>query len=277
MTYHPLSQTNRRTVGFTLIELLVVIAIIAILAAILFPIFAQARKKARQTMCLSNEKQLGLAFVQYAQDYDELFPYAGGNGPTNPCWDQMIQAYTTVRATWGSTPLIFVCPEDSVEPDEKIGGSRRTYTMATALAGPWTNSTDGTGYLAPVGLAACPVPASTIMLAEMPSPFNILGWQHNAVVRGPGIGNTYWAEQLIGSEAGNTQLKSDGDWEIATYPYPDSGLPYHMGMWNYIFVDGHVKALRPENTLGHSDGCDTLTTVNYKPCGMWSADEALQR
>lgn len=57
--------------GFTLIELLVVIAIIAILAAILFPVFAQAREKARQATCISNQKQLGLAFLQYEQDYDE--------------------------------------------------------------------------------------------------------------------------------------------------------------------------------------------------------------
>src|SRR5476651_29540 len=69
--------------GFTLIELLVVIAIIAILAAILFPVFAKAREKARQTSCASNEKQLGLAFIQYCQDYDEMFPvgtYGNANG-----------------------------------------------------------------------------------------------------------------------------------------------------------------------------------------------------
>lgn len=62
--------------GFTLIELLVVIAIIAILAAILFPVFAQARAKARQTMCLSNNKQIGLAAMMYVQDYDEVYPPA---------------------------------------------------------------------------------------------------------------------------------------------------------------------------------------------------------
>jgi prepilin-type N-terminal cleavage/methylation domain-containing protein/prepilin-type processing-associated H-X9-DG protein len=63
--------------GFTLIELLVVIAIIAILAAILFPVFAKAREKARQSSCLSNHKQLVLGFLQYVQDYDEVFPQAG--------------------------------------------------------------------------------------------------------------------------------------------------------------------------------------------------------
>jgi prepilin-type N-terminal cleavage/methylation domain-containing protein len=68
-----------RRKGFTLIELLVVIAIIAILAAILFPVFAQARDKARQTSCLSNNKQIGLAYAQYIQDYDGVWPHQPGN------------------------------------------------------------------------------------------------------------------------------------------------------------------------------------------------------
>jgi prepilin-type N-terminal cleavage/methylation domain-containing protein len=67
-------SVRRRQGGFTLIELLVVIAIIAILAAILFPVFAQAREKARSSSCLSNQKQTALAFSMYAQDYDETYP-----------------------------------------------------------------------------------------------------------------------------------------------------------------------------------------------------------
>src|SRR5881628_2562260 len=88
------SGCGRRS-GFTLIELLVVIAIIAILAAILFPVFAQAREKARQASCGSNQRQMGLAFMMYAQDYDETLPFFGNPWP-NPVvyWDTCIQPYT---------------------------------------------------------------------------------------------------------------------------------------------------------------------------------------
>ena len=82
--------------GFTLIELLVVIAIIAILAAILFPVFAKAREKARQSSCLSNVKQLSLGFLQYAQDFDERMPQHRCNAPGNVqglCYFQQIEPY----------------------------------------------------------------------------------------------------------------------------------------------------------------------------------------
>lgn len=96
--------------GFTLIELLVVIAIIAILAAILFPVFAQAREKARQTACLSNLKQIGLAHLQYAQDYDEtiVVDYSGAgltpsNGPYS-AWRSRLYPY--IKSTG-----VFLCPD----------------------------------------------------------------------------------------------------------------------------------------------------------------------
>jgi len=83
--------SRKSNTAFTLIELLVVIAIIAILAAILFPVFAQARSKARQTSCLSSTKQIGYAWMQYAQDYDETWPNNSAN--SSALFDGIIQTY----------------------------------------------------------------------------------------------------------------------------------------------------------------------------------------
>ena len=80
-----MSKQNTTLRGFTLIELLVVMAIISILAAIIFPVFSSVRENARRTACLSNEKQLGLAFTQYTQDFDELLPSQScGSAGANP-------------------------------------------------------------------------------------------------------------------------------------------------------------------------------------------------
>jgi len=94
-----------RKAGFTLIELLVVIAIIAILAAILFPVFARAREKARQASCQSNEKQIGIALLMYVQDYDEIFPH---HCRQSVCWAYKIEPYVknaqlAVCPSWRAT------------------------------------------------------------------------------------------------------------------------------------------------------------------------------
>jgi len=91
-------RISRSHKGFTLIELLVVIAIIAILAAILFPVFAKAREKARQASCQSNMKQMGIGFVQYVQDYDERFP-------STQYWGAQIYPYEKSTG-------VFKCPDD---------------------------------------------------------------------------------------------------------------------------------------------------------------------
>jgi prepilin-type N-terminal cleavage/methylation domain-containing protein/prepilin-type processing-associated H-X9-DG protein len=113
-----LSRRSHRPHGFTLIELLVVIAIIAILAAILFPVFAQAREKARQASCLSNQKQIALGFMMYVQDYDEQFPTQNPAlpGVIADVWQFCIANYITSPPSDWSAPRgnIFSCPSNQV-------------------------------------------------------------------------------------------------------------------------------------------------------------------
>jgi prepilin-type N-terminal cleavage/methylation domain-containing protein/prepilin-type processing-associated H-X9-DG protein len=105
MKQNCISGHPHRESGFTLIELLTVIAIISLLAAILFPVFSRARENARRASCMSNLKQIGLAMLQYTQDYDEKFPL-GWTSTTQPRWDARIDPYLKSRQ-------IFVCPSAS--------------------------------------------------------------------------------------------------------------------------------------------------------------------
>ena len=129
--------------GFTLIKLLVVIAIIAILAAILFPVFAKAREKARQTSCLANTKQICLGLLMYAQDYDEKFPRCA-MGPNPPCfvWWDLVQPYL-------KNTQIYQCPSRSA--------NARGYGMNYSLA----------AYGGGCPLAAVGRPAETLLTGEI--------------------------------------------------------------------------------------------------------------
>src|SRR5947208_10707667 len=110
------------TRGFTLIELLVVIAIIAILTALLFPVFAQAREKARQTGCLSNLRQIGTAAQMYAQDYEERLPGTElGEGEGEYFWIEMLAPYTRNRE-------IFHCPSAPVKVAYQASGVSQEFS-----------------------------------------------------------------------------------------------------------------------------------------------------
>lgn len=106
-----MKHRRSRATGFTLIELLVVIAIIALLAAILFPVFARARENARRSTCQSNLKQIGLGMLQYTQDYDETYPGVGG---TCPSLVGLPQTQATNIMPYVKSDQVFKCPSDTL-------------------------------------------------------------------------------------------------------------------------------------------------------------------
>jgi prepilin-type N-terminal cleavage/methylation domain-containing protein/prepilin-type processing-associated H-X9-DG protein len=151
-------QRMQKVRAFTLIELLVVIAIIAILAAILFPVFAKVREKARQTTCLSNEKQLGLAFIQYKEDYDEHWPGGiAGNSANCVVYTIPLESPATVDYSWAFQiyPYVkstgaYICPDDNAYMFDTDG------QLSYAYNGSLTAASD----------AIMTAPASTVVLFE---------------------------------------------------------------------------------------------------------------
>jgi prepilin-type N-terminal cleavage/methylation domain-containing protein/prepilin-type processing-associated H-X9-DG protein len=239
--------------GFTLIELLVVIAIIAILAAILFPVFARARENARRASCQSNMKQIGLAFMQYTQDFDEQLPVndypkpGNNNTPAAASWDVHIAPYLGVKVVTGGAPLILHCPSDATRDNS------RSYAMpyngnyapgapsgaGLAFASSVLGYDPAAAIMLGVKIATIEQPALTIMLAEFPaSPVGILSGDPLYVNNGfASYSNSYITGPTGPVGTLNVQDKSR------------PGKPIHMEGWNYLFSDGHVKWLRPEVTL----------------------------
>ena len=242
--------------AFTLIELLVVIAIIAILAAILFPVFAKAREKARQTMCLSNEKQISLAFMMYAEDYDETMAPAGAYQGTANAWDPwgfdwypwqiMVNPYIKSNAQSGNNGLtppetVFACPSNY-----------NTTDASAFLEGPYQFSSDyvvnfnqsfNTGANTPglgegaVGNEATANP-SAVTLASMVAPDQLILLAEN---NGTGPGYSGW-----NMDPTNANFHEPSN--------PCCLYVGHTGMSNYAFADGHVQSLPPDATLSKADG-----------------------
>lgn len=235
-----------RAKAFTLIELLVVIAIIAILAAILFPVFARARENARRSACQSNLKQIGIAIAQYTQDYDERLPMAYNRasniaGTGLNVWVGQIQPYIGTKTTgFRPDPLIFLCPSDGVE-SITAGDKRRTYAMPVqnsnggSFIGGLLDSTST--YSIGRSLAEVPAPATTLIVAENPDPYNRMTYEDAVRVGNP------LEQQRVHNTTNPVQI-------------------LHFDGWNYLFVDGHVKWLRPENTIG--------TGSMTAPNGYWT-------
>ena len=260
------TQTSNNRKAFTLIELLVVIAIIAILAAILFPVFAQVREKARQTSCASNMKQLGLGIIQYVQDYDETYPVAIDSGldyagSQTAHWTQKVLPYIKANGVYG-------CPDDPgagrLEPapnDWKgvicsyaINGATGYYGETNyvreliGISGVANSGIEATGPHAQT-LARVNNPSGTIMIAER---------FHSDIQASSGGAFGNWSNFGDGNTIVNQPWYESGSLipsaSNGVHPYPNglNGIvsAHHGGNTtaNFAFTDGHVKAMRPLQT-----------------------------
>jgi len=245
--------------GFTLIELLVVIAIIAILAAILFPVFAKVREKARQTSCLSNEKQLGLGFIQYAQDNNETYPYdTSGGYYDEQGWAGEIYPY--VKSTG-----VFTCPDDTYK-STNAGYTEVSYGMNGNLMGADPSTAYGSQPSKPGStLAGQLAPASTVLLFEAENEQVQLGNQTDGgSASGRGM---YDYGNSTTSENGNKGQPLSG-YNSAIYAtgniggYTLTNIPagaVHTNGSNYLLADGHAKFAIGNNVSG---GYPALKPIN---------------
>ncbi|MBV9468489.1 MAG: DUF1559 domain-containing protein [Abitibacteriaceae bacterium] len=232
---------NRR-VGFTLIELLVVVAIIAILAAILFPVFATAREKARMAACQSNLKQIGVAVMMYSQDYDETMPLWAQGSSFNPgaYINWLLDPYIKVQSTdltVTDKKAIWRCPStDRSMVQESYGYNYTRLGYFTSSTGYYAN------YQRPAKLAALQAPSQTICFAE-----------GTTVVRAPYAVFNLGSPDTVAAWHQTTDVKGGLDPE---------------GWCNILWCDGHVKPMKrkqlvPKNVKG--EACSDDLWDRYKP------------
>ena len=243
-------KNHLRNQAFTLIELLVVIAIIAILAAILFPVFARARENARRASCQSNLKQIGLGVLQYMQDYDESMPptYVGSdytyNNPSTNSYKWMDACYPYIKSE-----QVFVCPSDTINPPytyyKNLTAQSKNYGSYVANEAYYVAGDNRT---APFGGSGAPTirtaqitqPAETAMVLEAYCP--VYGYEFYTTDANPSGPTAYNSTPAI-----LANVNSSGNQYI---------LARHLETTNVLWCDGHVKSLKV-NTLA------TLGTTGY--------------
>lgn len=253
-----LSSRRARRRAFTLVELLVVIAVIAILAAILFPVFAQARENARRTSCLNNLKQLGAAFVQYTQDNDERLPLAtdAANGENQIGWMEYTKFGTYDKATVVNQPnfvpengaiypyvkstAVYVCPSDL-----QARVSHNSYALnGCTTDGPYLVQTGYTGMHTGKNLAEFENASQWMLLSEEGS-----------------------ASPLDAATESKINETSTDD-AYLNINYYHTYAARHLGGVNVAFLDGHVKWYQPANVTkgGFMVGAKHAVTTTQTDC-----------
>ena len=267
----------QRKRAFTLIELLVVIAIIAILAAILFPVFAKARERAKQSASLNNLKQLAIGVMSYSQDYGETFPgwrqrnAAANSGFSHNVWDEQINPSIKSKDVYNNKDTGFKSPSDPamqrvvtyglngflIATPTSFNGSVRQQMIANEAAGnppaPLSTSTVSdpadTILFAELATEAAVANFTTAQWAERPAGSATTGseqWQA-AMVHWIDISPREWVETplIAGAPAGSTPYDDKG-WD----PTRGVARDFYGGGGNYAFVDGHVKFQKLGQTVG---------------------------
>jgi prepilin-type N-terminal cleavage/methylation domain-containing protein/prepilin-type processing-associated H-X9-DG protein len=219
--------TSRKSSAFTLIELLVVIAIIAILAAILFPTFAKAREKGRQTSCLSNLKQVGMGLHQYMQDYDSVFPR--NEQTVGGCPQTLLNPYIKSKQIWA-------CPSDL---NESVQAQTNPTIVSYHLNTQFNRRVD----------TAVTRPAELVVTHD--SDPSEVGWtEGNSWDAGK---TTDWPHQRMNgcteSNLGSTVNP------CGTESFKKAWFTRHNGMFNVLYYDGH----------GKSASAKMLTDTNFIP------------
>lgn len=227
-------RVNEPDMGFTLIELLIVIAIIAILAAILFPVFAQAREKARQTVCVSNMKQVGTGLLQYLQDYDETYPcgaqqqpnVAGYTGNGGCGW--LGQVYPYVK-----TIAAFQCPSDTYQiPASAPTKLKVSYGYNTLLDSGYSN-TNGTWQVSQMT-----APSNIVCLFELTQGYT---W---APSNGSQVPETNENQSPNGFGYPGGHPSGGALYAVGALPFSvETVAARHNGGAVYLAADGHAKWL----------------------------------
>jgi len=222
---------GRRQTAFTLVELLVVIAIIAILAAILFPVFAKAREKARQSSCLSNVKQLGVAYLQYLQDYDETFPphvteRTAPAGTPDTLAARAPFTYKTKLEPYVKSAQLF---KDPSAPHWSAPAAGAGYTTDSA-----TTTTSPTCPPRPTRPGTSPIPTSGSRTDQPGGPRPALVVHRDRRCR-----------PSDGTASRGGMYPQPWAFDVATQA---RFLPRHSGGGNIAYADGHVKWALPDQT-----------------------------